>query len=63
MEQDGLTTYPDYFAQVLVGYQEAAIQDDARVNRFIEEKLKDISCRCHDLPYLADQRHSEAVAP
>ena len=45
-----LAIYPDYFAQVLVGYQESVIQDDARANRFIEEKPKDISCRCRQLP-------------
>ena len=63
MEQDALTTYPDYFAQVLAGYQEAVIQDDARANRFIEEKLEEISVRCRDLRRLSGQQHSESAAP
>lgn len=63
MEQDALTTYPDYFAQVLAGYQEAVIQDDARANRFIEEKLEEISVRCLDLQRLSGQQHSESSAP
>ena len=61
--QAGLYRWPMQLDLVRCHIQEAVIQDDARANRLIEEKLKDISCRCHELPHLADQRYSEAVAP
>ena len=58
-----LITHTDYFAPVLIGYRETVIQDDVRANRFIEEKLEEISVRCRDLQRLSGQQHSEFAAP
>lgn len=58
-----LATRPDYFAPVLTGYRETVIQDDVRANRFIEEKLEEISVRCRDLRRLPGQQHDESAAP
>lgn len=63
-----LATTPDYFASVLTGYRESVILDEVRSNRFIEEKLKEISARCRDLqsadlPHLSSRQRSEVAAP
>jgi hypothetical protein len=61
MAHDAIATQPDFFAPVLIGYQEAVLQDEARSNRFIAERLKNISIRCQDLP--DRQRREHTVAP